>query len=310
MSLIFMADAGGASQYTTPYLVLPGHSTSEATSAWAPSSVVLGFEIEFGSVMGNSPFLAFRNDPDIINHNQFWVNLQSNGELVAIDYTGNIFVSQTRFGYPNEVLFANTRHFVEVSVSSFAGAATVVIRIDGVQVMSAVGDTTNGSAYLTHVWINGPFGSHIGVVWADTDTFYGDLATYAFRPSSDIATEWTPLSGGENWPEVDDVVSDGDVSYVHAWGAAEDELGVSGATPAVQSVVGVQVGATAREQAAGGGTLAVEVVSGGNASMGLDRALSSGYADLYESVPTDPGTAAAWADLAAVAAAHIRYRRN
>lgn len=57
-------------------------------------------------------------------------------------------------------------------------------------------------------------------------TFLGPLKLYSLPPTSDVSVVWTPLGGGSNFSEVDEVPPDGDTSYVSSFSVgALDQYG-------------------------------------------------------------------------------------
>jgi hypothetical protein len=68
------------------------------------------------------------------------------------------------------------------------------------------------------------------------DTFLGALKLYALPPTSDVSVAWTPLGGGTNFSEVDEIPPDGDTSYVSsAAPGAVDQYGYPLTGPPVGS---------------------------------------------------------------------------
>jgi len=155
------------------------------------------------------------------------VTVQGDGSIAFGWGNANNFIAQTAVG----LVTFNSYVSIAVEVENFTTATGIITCwVNGVQVFHQTGlKTTNTFATGSPSFCNafrlmGPGGIPTLCVLDDcyvldcgtapNITFLGALKLYALAPTGDVAVAWTPLGGGSNFSEVDEVPPDGDTSYV------------------------------------------------------------------------------------------------
>ncbi len=124
--------------------------------------------------------------------------------------------------------------------------------------------------------------------------FLGDVAVRTLRPTGNVQTQWTPLSG-TNWQEVGEQAFDGDVSYNFATAVGAQDLFTFQPLPTTTATVfGVQVTGAYRKLDASEQTISQDIVSGGTVASAPIAALGLSYAYYTSLFTVDPHTNATW----------------
>lgn len=286
-------------------------------------SAIVGFEITFGSSVHSDPLLNLKLYNPVTKKDFVLgkLSIEANGQIDYYSQQGGVFISTHLIAGTDDVVYHNTRHFVVVEVLPFGSSSTVKIWIDNVLAAAETGDTGNGPGGLGELSWTAPFGSTVGLAYVLDHTGSAplnapilDLAGVDLNPDEDVLAEWIPKTpNGLNFEEIDEGVgnSDGDGSYVSAWGKHIDEVGVDGPVVAFDSILAVFARAKARSEAASIETkVAIDVVSGGNIRYGNYINPPVTYDNVSVAAEVDPNTGLAWVDLDTVKASDIRYRND
>jgi hypothetical protein len=196
---------------------------------------------------------------------------------------------------------------LQATINSTTGSYT--LRINGVTELTATNVNTqatgNASANQVRISAGGNYGAFYS--WFDdvyicdgmgsvNNTFLGDVRIQALLPTSDGANHaWTPSSGSDHYPLVNEVPPDGDTSYVGSSTVGQvDEYGMTTIAVSTGTVAGVQTLLYARKDDAGTRTIAPVVREGGTDYVGTAVSLGTSYAYFPQIYEQDPATSAAW----------------
>lgn len=199
-------------------------------------------------------------------------------------------------------------YYIEVEhvISDTVGRVTVYV--NGVSVLNLTSqDTKNGVAATVDNIIfqggtdnltgSGTYGNYRydDFYLVDTATKLGESRVETLYPNADTATtDWTPLSGTDNYAMVDEAQCDGDVSYVYASAAATDNYDFANLSDNPASVRAVQAVMFAKKTDTATRNIYLQTVSGATTSDGSAQQLLSEYTRFNRIMETDPNTAAAW----------------
>ncbi len=199
------------------------------------------------------------------------------------------------------VLDPNSYNYVEVD-ATISHAATVIVRVNNVVVLTLSGVNTQGPGSNPYVdlWqLMGGFGlesRHDDVylinpgVTAVGSAFLGPVKVYAAVPFDNGAVGWTPLAN-TNWQEVSEIPPDGDTSYNFSGNIGDVDQYLYNATgvPPNSQVFFVQ---HTLDMKVDSGARTVASDAAGNVSPGF--ALTSGYVMYKTPYPTNPATGLPW----------------
>lgn len=226
------------------------------------------------------------------------------------------------------VILNNTWCYVEVYVKISDTVGEVIVKVDNNTVISITGqDTRNGAtgvinafAYVNAGYTDG-FGSNgsqldfddtyaCSSAGATNNTFLGPVRIDGLLPNSDGATtDFTPLSGTDNFAMVDEAIPDGDTTYnSSATVGHKDILGLSNIpTPASVTVFGVISRVRAKSSDLGTVALRPSVISNAVEADGASRFLGTAYAEYSDLFEQNPDGNVPWTD-STVNALQIAYR--
>lgn len=195
-------------------------------------------------------------------------------------------------------------HFIQVRALISNAVGNLELWIDNVMAFSWVGDTQVSANAWTNRWRLG-----CPVVRCDNVIIYSEVgnAPNARTPETRIYTDlpiavgnssgWTPLGGGNNFDEVKENPSDGDITYVSAAAAGPvDTYQYPAATvPAGTIVYAVGVEYDARKDDVGANETQSVVRSGGaDTPSGVGDPLSIDYTRFKDIWDLDPATGLPW----------------
>lgn len=183
----------------------------------------------------------------------------------------------------------NTNTYFEVAILFDNAAGLVRFAKDGTEIVNLsskdtinnavpvtkiqFGDNTNSNTLATHFYIK---------TWDGiASPYYGPLVFYYHLPTSDVAANWTPKSGGNNYSQVDDTTQDADSTYISTDVLnTEDQYECTDLPAGVNSCVAVVVGCVA--QAPSGGAPAVSLTLEQNSVKYTNPAQPIGPAGTYK----------------------------
>jgi hypothetical protein len=202
---------------------------------------------------------------------------------------------------------------VEVVISNVAGEIHVRRNGSPTDDFVLTGVNTRGGTsnnYANNFYFRTQNSNNIGYcytmdmwVWdgnvADTpNTWIGDVKSIWLPPVSDSSVQFTPLSGPSNYLMVNELIEDGDTSYVYSATPGDKDLYGVQAVPTtptpVSSIVGLTVRGYARKTDSGTRTLAMTMSSAGTPADGPTTNLSTTYQNVELIQDTDPDTSAPW----------------
>lgn len=278
------------------------------------TTVGVGFGIYF-------PSLPATNDKagvdlrDVSNASLIRVYIQTDGSL-AVRVAGSVI------GTSDSVITAAAYHHIEVKAVIDSVVGSVEIRVNGIveflmdnidtgttpMTQVAWGTMSNGGAGTFSFWIDDLF------AWdgtgSEANDFLGTQRVTTIFPTADTAVaDWVPNTGAA-WDAINDLVQDGDTTYILASDAADiSEFEIDTLPPETSEIVGVYIPTLAKLDDAGTGQLQVSLVSNSVASEGPDTVLTAGYA-YWGSVHTlDPDTGLPWTK-SGLEAALLRFEKT
>jgi hypothetical protein len=188
-----------------------------------------------------------------------------------------------------------------------ADSGSIVVKLDGVTVLSFSGDTqSNSSAYCNTVLLAGTSSASIGALddlflldttgSAPLNDYIGDVRVSTLFPTSDSSVAFTPASGGSNYLMVDDGATvDGDTTYASGSSVGDKDLmGFEDLSFTPATVHAVRVGSVARKTDAGVRSLCAVAKSGATELDGTGVGLSTSYAVIGHTYLVDPATSTTW----------------
>jgi hypothetical protein len=255
---------------------------------------------------------------------QWWLRVNTDGTLTA--YRGSALSTLTNLlGTTSAALSSSGWTHVEVKWTLSTTTGSIDVRFNGTPVLTLSGINNQNAA--TANWGTILFAEHrSGTAFAfDHDDFYlcdasgsayndflGDRRVDAHWPTANGTNSgWTRSTGADQYATVDDAVPNDDTDYNAATAVGTtDTLNFPNLTNAGATEIAVQVCATAKKTAAGGGAITPIV-----RHSGLDYPgpaawnLSTSYAQARFVLDTNPGTGLAWTE-AGFNAAEIGYRKT
>ena len=179
-------------------------------------------------------------------------------DILLLDKDSNIVATAST------ALTVGVWQYIEVRVKSHATLGEIEVHVNGSFALSAVTQDTRGTAIanfrMNHsaetddAWVDDLY--VLDTLGATNNTFTGEVRVTALRPTANgLDNNFTPFGAGTNWEATDDVIHDGDGTYVEAGqtGAKETydnvnftDLGISPGT-----IYGVQVVNAAKKTDAG-----------------------------------------------------------
>lgn len=279
----------------------------------AQTEVIFGCAVQFPGLPSFASSFFRINSEDGVTRLSVEVDNQGIVSVVA----GGV----TSYSHVGTVTTGTTWHYIECRYIARASAGlggVAEIRVDGAVVASIDGasnatttgltddirgfgfidNQTNSPQYLfDDMYILNGSGS-------TNNAYLGDVRVSVLYAKEDgIVTNFSPLSGVDNYPMVDEAIMDGEVSYVEAGllGSTDDFVNQTFADLAVDpgDVYGVQVANGTRRTATGGLTFKNEMTIGGvRYSDEVDHSANTGtyFIETYVS-DTDPSTGLDWTEL-------------
>lgn len=197
-----------------------------------------------------------------------------------------------------------TWHYIELVVTIDPSAGSMVMYMDGIQVLTFSGAIANGPA------------AYIGLGVAETknnvsysyDDFYlstaavrvGEMRIECLYPLANIQQQWTPLSGGSNVAMVQETLVDGNTSYVFSDTVGNEDLyTINPLSGSPATIAAVQVRLCAEKDDSATRELATSLKSGGTLVHGATFTVPfDSYIYQRDIYVTDPNTSSPWTQTA------------
>lgn len=261
----------------------------------SPATVICGFAFKW---LGGGNLSLFRAlDGSTVHFQLYYEN--TTGKLRV--YRNTTLLGESAAGVASGA--GSDFIYIELRVTVDDSAGVVVVRVNGSEVINLTGqDTRNGAAaQITEVQLWGGIdGAFDDFYLCDTtgsvnNDFLGDVKVVTLYPNgAGDSTDFTPLSGS-NYQNVDEVLADGDTTYVESSTVSDKDLYTFenlGYTP--ESIYGVQTVAVARKDDAGSREMRVITKSGATTKSGSSVALGTAYGVVMDFMETNPDDSAAW----------------
>lgn len=226
---------------------------------------------------------------------------------LAMDQLGRVFVYRgnltTFLAQADVTLTVGVWYYIEVEFSIDNGAGFLRVFVNGSQVINFAGNTQGvaGVNTASRVGLFGATGSHTAAVddiyATDTATRLGECRVEPLRPAADTATKgFTPNAGVDNFARVNEILTDGDTTYVYSsLVGAEDLYEVENLSVTPQNIFAVQTRIVARKDDVATRVLKTGLKSGTAATVyGSDFFLASSYTTKVDIYEEDPNTSAPW----------------
>lgn len=280
---------------TIGYATIQGMGANGLFAYYNQSTINYGFYFLYTSISTESALAAAL---DSTGAGKFFIHLNTNGNLVYYNQAA------TLIGIGSNQLGASNWYYIQmlVATNGTGGTGAWQVLVNGQTDLS--GTTNVGSVFNGAIQLGGNGSTYIS-------TFYYDdlvIATGGFAPTGGVYylgvnrdgpdTQWTVGAGsGALYQQVDERVSDGDVTYDHSFSSGQtltsgfntiESLAVNAVITAVKPMV---VG----EDATNNGTQTFYLVRSGSAAVqGNAVAIGSGYKSMATVLQTDPATGLAW----------------
>lgn len=218
----------------------------------------------------------------------------------------------------SKVLQPNTWYRIEGRFE-IGTAGSVIINVDGQEVINYSGNTSNGAAGYSSIKLK-PLGTGYNsyyddliiydetVVAGEPSTYVGDFHIETIRPNLDDSVQWTPLTGVNNFEMIDDVTIDDDATYnsSNVQGSI-DLFGFNNLTLSPTQILGVNVVSAARSEETTGLKIRNVLKSGVTQVESQDHFTATTYQFFSDFYGNDPDTNAQWT-IAAVNSIKAGYK--
>lgn len=225
---------------------------------------------------------------------------------LAMDQLGRVFVYRgnltTFLAQASVTLSVGVWYYLEVEFSIDTGAGFLRVFVNGSEVINFAGNTQGvaGVATASRLGLFSHTGGHTSAVddvyTISTASRLGECRVEPLRPSADTATKtFTPNAGTENFSRVNEVLTDGDTTYVYSsLVGAEDLYEVDNLSVIPQNIFAVQTRLVARKDDVATRVLKTGLKSGAATVYGSDFFLASSYTTHIDIYDADPNTTAPW----------------
>lgn len=271
----------------------------------------VGFAFNLAALPSNSTSVCLASFRNNANQPHFSIMVTSTGQVRVTDGTGQGDVLATG---PVAVVPGSYQHFeCRASLADGETAASVEVRLNGVTVLNASGLEVGVPGPMAQVLVGcsgqGTFGfpAYMDVddlfAWdgegAANNDFVGDKKVYTRFPSSDGAEQdWTPSTGSDGYPMLDNVPPQDATEYLSAvnggTGGDRSTFGLADFPAEIVSIAGLMTATRFWKTDAGDARTMVGVISSATEESGAEHALSMSprwYHDVFE---VDPATGTPW----------------
>lgn len=211
---------------------------------------------------------------------------------------------------PPDVVRQGVPNFIEMK-ATIANVGSVVVRVNGVTVLTLAGvDTMNAaSSTISSVWMGDEAGNGNSVFYIDDFYTFDDVAGVVTDLLGPVRVEWlkpeapgthiadfSTVGAASQWQAVRDLTGpDGDTSYVQSQTPGHKHSShFTGTGLPAGNIYGAQVLVSARITDAGYRGIRPLIVQGGADHLGVEQYPATGYRYLHELFETDPDTGVPW----------------
>lgn len=298
-------------------------SSTRRVLGGAKTTVGIGGAFFYSNLPASNNDHAIFQFRDAANAIQVTVALQSTGTISII--RGGL--AGTELGVSaSPVVVAGAYQHIEAMVFFSQTVGTVEVRVNGVTVISLVGQDTVASSLVecSQVTVSGKDTPGTLTITVDTDdlfcyddtgsfanTFIGDRRVLTLFPNADTTeADWAITGSGTGFGAINQATPDGDTTYIAADDTADvsefDYQDLPAGVSAVTAVVAVNM---SRKTEAGAANLQVSAVQGVSATPGTDRPVTEVYTYWQDVFHTDPDSAAPFT-AAEVDSLKVRFART
>lgn len=216
-------------------------------------------------------------------------------------YINNVLAGTTT----GPVLTANAWWHIESKINT--GATTAVeVRVEGLPVITVEGTSTASCAQVALNNDRPGASNDFFAYWKDVvfwdgsgdnnNNFLGSVVVTSLIPNSDELTGWTPSTGTQHYPLVDNAPPQDATQFVTAPfpPPGPDRYGLTGLVEDVTSVRALMTMVRARKTDGGDGNLQVSLETGTATAAGANRAITAAFTYWRDIQPKDPDTNAPW----------------
>lgn len=200
-------------------------------------------------------------------------------------------------------------HYIEVSATIHATTGSVIVRVDGVEVVNFTGNTKNTGTSTNIDLVRFKAGKYVGVstivalddmyicdgTGSTNNTFLGDVRVQTILPTgAGSSTQLVPTGSANNWQNVNEVPFNNATYNASSTVGERDMYALGDLTVGTTTVYATQSVAHMQKSDAGVGTAKVAVKSGASTYYDPTQSLGSAvtaYATVRE---VDPATSTAW----------------
>ena len=272
-----------------------------------PSTVIFGYALKLSTTA--APYYqanyTFTRILDALNtgnvHLKFYVN---SSRLIEVRNNANGLLA-TSSGHTLEGL---TWYFIEIKATIHDSTGSVIIKIDGDEVLNVIGvNTLNGSnAYVGGIYLSGARDVHtyfddlycLDTTGAKNNDFLGDIRVDPIRPNgAGTYSQFTP-SAGNNYENVDEDFPDDDTTYNDGSNVADkDSYAMESVPDPVSTTIhGVKSQITARKTDAGTRKCKILTRAGTTDDLGDEITLSDSFVTYTSLLEDNPDDSLAWED--------------
>jgi hypothetical protein len=274
------------------------------------TDLIIGFRCTTNTATTSRDVITFR---DSAFATQFGLSLDASSKLIFWRGT-----TATVLGTGTTTIVPDSEYFYEIKVTSIGATANVTVRINGVNeiTLSSVDVTNTANNNVAYLYYTAPGGS--GNQFDDLyimntsgaapyNDFLGIIRVETLFPTTNNSVAWTPLSS-TNASNVDETAVDSDTTYNSSTTPGNIDTFNHGALSSNPSTIyAVKTTSFAKKMDVSNRTYRNKLTSNVTTSNGTTYNLTTIY-QMYEDIfLTDPNTAAAWANAAAVDATKIGY---
>jgi hypothetical protein len=202
------------------------------------------------------------------------------------------------------VISAGVWHHVEAKYVASETVGTVTVWVDEVEVLAITGADTVNTLNVEASQVTFMRCADVNVLpcylddiyaWDDSGSYnksqIGDKDILPYWYTGDGATSaWVRNTGSTDYEQVDDLIQDGDTTYLQAAAASDvEELTLSGVPSTVAGIVGIALINCMRKTQAGASSVqAAAVETGGAVASGTERPMTEEYAYYSDVIERNP----------------------
>lgn len=288
-----------------------GSSILTITPGSSYGTLIVGLRYKTCATFVMQDFLRFRDSTNV----RCGLSFNASGNLIIWRGTNATVLATGSRRIP-----VSTTVHIEAKILFDASAGSFTVNLDGTQELNASSQNTSSSTTVTNVQIgdisgtsNLPESDSIYIMdtsgGAPLNDMFNDSRIHVetLFPTSNNAVQWTP-NASTNVSRVQDTTGDGDTTYNSSSTTNHvDTFNHGSLTLTPSTIYAAQTILQARKDDVTTRNLRHKLISNVTTGNGSSRSLVTTYQLFYETWLTDPDTAAAWANAAAINATKIGY---